>query len=293
VLEILHHSGCDSCWYIGDFSSARTFWTLPIEWWIYVTFGIIFFSIKDRYWTRLRLIVLGLASLYPLYHFIARFSGNLTGVWMMGLGASALYYWVETAQIDKSSDRPWILRIALFLMVLAVPMGLARLAFAQFNAYDMAFTTLLAIMVFAPLFVLKLHPVRLSKILRLTAHHLASYSYTLYLIHTTLMIAVVTLHREWITDTTDLILLLIAINLISFCFAHVFELHYHDVARYLKALFRSEEAVRRSKPRAQVVLPADALTAPDLKPSPIAAVALWDGSQESKSGSSFTRRTET
>jgi peptidoglycan/LPS O-acetylase OafA/YrhL len=230
--------------------------------------------------------------LYPLYHFIGRFAGSLTGVWMMGLGASALYYWVESAQIDKSSDRPWVLRIALVLMVLMVPMGLARLAFAQFNPYDMAFTTLFAVMVFAPLFALKMHPVRLPGIVRLTAHHLASYSYSLYLIHTTLMIAVVTLHREWITGTTDLILLLIAINLISFCFAHLFELHYHDVARYLKALLRSGGPVRRSEPRTRVVLPQNALAA-DIKPSPVAAVALWDGSPESQSRSGFTRQTET
>jgi peptidoglycan/LPS O-acetylase OafA/YrhL len=234
ILLILHHIGWRS-WSIEAFSSARTFWTLPIEWWIYVTFGVLFFSIKNRSWTVLRLIILALASLYPLYHFIARTGGSLTGVWMMGLGSSALYYWAENSQIDRAQDRPCILRTALILTLLMLPMALTRLVYANRDVYDMAFTVLLAVILFAPLFVLKLHPVRVPNLIRLSAHHLASYSYTLYLIHTTFMIAVLTLYPEWISGPVSLILMLAGINVAAICFAHVFELRYHVVAERLKA----------------------------------------------------------
>src|SRR5215472_9602622 len=83
VLMVLNHIGYGS-WFIETFSSAHPFWTLPIEWWIYVTFGLLFFSIRNRSWTMGRLILLALVSLHPLYHFIARYSGSLTGVWIMG-----------------------------------------------------------------------------------------------------------------------------------------------------------------------------------------------------------------
>ena len=236
ILQILHHIGCDNCWSIREFSSAHTFWTLPIEWWIYVTFGLLFFSIKNRSWTVLRWVILGLVSLYPIYHFIGRYGGSLTGVWMMGLGSSALYYWAESKQIDRSEDRRWILLTALTLTVLIIPMSLARLVYANRNVYDMAFTVILSVMIFAPLFVLKLHPIRVPNAIRLSAHHLASYSYSLYLIHTTLMIAVRTLHREWISGPVDLILMLVGINIAALCFAHLFELRYHVVAERLKRL---------------------------------------------------------
>ena len=120
---------------------------------------------------------------------------------------------------------------------LMIPMSLARLAYANLNVYDMAFTVLLAVMLFAPLFALKLHPVRVPNLIRLSAHHLASYSYTLYLIHTTFMIAVLTLHPEWIRGPVSLLFMLVGINVAALCFAHLFELRYHIVAERLKTFF--------------------------------------------------------
>ena len=248
LLLILHHIGVSS-WSIDAFSTGGTFWTLPIEWWIYVTFGLLFFSIKNRSWTIVRLIILPLVSLYPLYHFIARYGGSLTGVWMMGMASSALYYWAEGAQIDRSQERRRMLITAVILTFLMIPMGLARLAYANLNVYDMAFTVVLAVMLFAPLFVLNLHPIRVPNMVRLLAHHLASYSYSLYLIHTTLMIAVLTLHPEWISGPVNLILLLIVINVAALCFAHLFELRYPIVAERLKALFKRGRFYAKASPK--------------------------------------------
>lgn len=244
--EILKHMGCDSSWFFEKFSSSRTFWTLPIEWWIYVTFGLLFFSIKTRSWSVYRAIILSLASIYPLYYFIARFSGSLTGVWMMGLGSSALYYWAENAQIQRSQDRSWILRTALILTLLMIPMALARLIIVSWNVYDMAFTVLLAVIVFAPLFVLNLHPIRVPPVIRASAHHLASYSYSLYLIHSTFMIAILTLDREWMRGTVNFIFTLVGINVAAWGFAHLFELRYHIVAEHIKAFWNRRAVTERA-----------------------------------------------
>jgi peptidoglycan/LPS O-acetylase OafA/YrhL len=253
VLQTLYLAGCNSCWLFKDFSSAHTVWTLPIEWWIYVTFGLVFFSMKERSWTVLRLAILALVSLYPLYHFIARFSGNLTGVWMMGLGASALYYWMEISQVNKPENNRWILLTALILTVLTIPMGAARLVYSNFYVFDTTFTMLLAVLLCAPVFVLKLHPIRVPNIIRSLAHHTASYSYSLYLIHTTFMIAILTVHREWISQPIDLIVMLGVINVIAFCFAHLFELRYPMVAERLKALFQLRKIARQSEQEIQLV----------------------------------------
>ncbi|MFL6546678.1 MAG: hypothetical protein ACJ8LM_16070, partial [Candidatus Udaeobacter sp.] len=179
--------------------------------------------------------------------FIARFSCNLTGVWMMGLGVSALYYCMETSQINKPEDNRWILFTALMLTVLMIPMGAARLVYSNFYIFDTTFTMLLAVLLFAPVFALKLHPIRVPNIIRLLAHHMASYSYSLYLIHTTFMIAILTVHREWISQPTDFIVMLAIINVIAFCFAHLFELRYPMVAERLKVLFQSGKIVRQSE----------------------------------------------
>jgi peptidoglycan/LPS O-acetylase OafA/YrhL len=234
-------------WFIDNFSSGHAFWTLPIEWWIYVTFGLLFFMIKDRSWTAFRVIILAVAAISPLYHFIARFSGSLTGAWMIGLGSSALYYWGESARIEMSRDRRWMLPMALVLTLLVIPMGLARLAY--FGPYDMPFAVLLAVMLFAPLFILKFHPIRVPELLQVSAHHLASYSYSLYLIHGTLVIAIWTLHPEWVSGPFKFVLMLVGINVVAFCFAHSFELHYHKIADRLKALknypYAQRESLRR------------------------------------------------
>jgi peptidoglycan/LPS O-acetylase OafA/YrhL len=256
---VLQHVGWESNWFFERFSSARTFWTLPIEWWIYVAFGILFFSIRTRTWTINRFVVLGLVSVFPLYHFIARFGGCLTGVWMIGLGSSALYCWVEDARIDQSLDRLWILRATVILIFLAIPMGLIRLAYADANVYDATFTVLLAVIILAPLFILQLRPISVTRVIRASAHRMASYSYSLYLIHSTFMIAILTLHREWVSGTINFILMLVGINIAALCFAHVFELRYHLVAKHLKTLFNRRVSNREAPSKAASELTVDRL----------------------------------
>jgi peptidoglycan/LPS O-acetylase OafA/YrhL len=240
ILHVLHQLGCGSCWSIEAFSTGHTFWTLPIEWWIYVTFGVLFFSIRRRHWTVTRSVILAFVAMYPMYHFIGRYAGNLTLVWIMGFGANVLYHRIENVQFDSSQSSRWMLAVPLTLIGLAGPMGLARLTYTNFNVYDTTFTMLLAVIVFAPVFISKFHPINLRNPIRSAAHYLASYSYSLYLIHTTLLIAVLVLHREWAAGSGGLILILAGSNLVAFCFAHVFELRYYAVAKYLKALFNRE-----------------------------------------------------
>jgi peptidoglycan/LPS O-acetylase OafA/YrhL len=72
IFELQNHFG-NRGWFIGNFSSGHAFWTLPIEWWIYVTFGLLFFMIRNRSWTALGVIILAVAAISPLYHFIGRF----------------------------------------------------------------------------------------------------------------------------------------------------------------------------------------------------------------------------
>jgi hypothetical protein len=51
------------------------------------------------------------------------------------------------------------------------------------------------------------------------------------------MIAILTLNREWVSGTVNFIFMFFGINIAALCFAHVFELRYHIVAKHLKAFF--------------------------------------------------------
>jgi hypothetical protein len=67
------------------------------------------------------------------------------------------------------------------------------------------------------------------------------------------MIAILTVHREWISQPIDLIVMLGVINVIAFCFAHLFELRYPMVAERLKALFQLRKIARQSEQEIQLV----------------------------------------
>jgi peptidoglycan/LPS O-acetylase OafA/YrhL len=234
VLKSLKDIGIDY-WYIDNFSSGFAFWTLPIEWWIYLTFGILFFSIKDNIWSISRIIILVISAISPLYYCFSRFAGGLTQVWIMGFGFSLLYHYGENIDIYQSpGHRRTILPIILILMLLTIPMALARLEY--FAPYDLALDSVLALMICAPIFVLGFRPVTLPKPMARVTHYLAGYSYSLYLIHGTLMLAVRTAEPHWINGTASFVAMLLGVNILAGIFAQLFELRYHLVAKRLKAL---------------------------------------------------------
>src|SRR5207237_641103 len=71
VFQILRRLGLpDAPWMIAPFGSARPFWTISIEWWIYMLFGgVMFFCVRRRGRVAgLTVLALALVAIEPAYH---------------------------------------------------------------------------------------------------------------------------------------------------------------------------------------------------------------------------------
>ncbi|WP_252179579.1 acyltransferase [Endozoicomonas sp. 4G] len=153
-----------------SFGSARPFWTLAIEWWIYLFVGSLFFFFRDK---KTKYIFLALIfMIVPLYNFIGGRGNGLFLYWLLGVGVFLVW---SKGYVRSLSFNKKILAFVLFL-ILAVYRVLNTLV-----EYDKLFALFLSISIL--FFVEVASLLDLNKLILLISSKLANYSYTLYLIH--------------------------------------------------------------------------------------------------------------
>lgn len=94
VFQVLRRLGvADQPWFIRPFGSGRPFWTVAIEWWIYLFFGYVaFFTLRGRPLTVRSLLILGLLAVVPIYNAMGGVGDCLTLVWALGAGVALLWH---------------------------------------------------------------------------------------------------------------------------------------------------------------------------------------------------------
>lgn len=156
---------------ITSFGSGRPFWTLAIEWWIYLFVGAVFFFLAKK--RNMALIpALVIFSVVPLY--------NLVG----GRGNGLFLYWIFGSVIYVVWVSGWLgaisTRIKALLLLLTVLMASYRVMDTLVE-YDPVFAFLVAVAICISI---DLAPkLRLPKSFCVSSRFVAGYSYTLYLIH--------------------------------------------------------------------------------------------------------------
>jgi len=158
---------------ITSFGSARPFWTLAIEWWIYLFFGYLLLVIfKKGKLTILNILLLLFFSIVPLSNLISGRANGLTSYWIFG----AIIYFVLARNILKGTNQYFKV---LFIIILSF-LAMVR-AYVKMDAYDPIFAFLLAIVVWLIIDVFKgkIIPRKITKVIRFNG----SFSYTLYLVH--------------------------------------------------------------------------------------------------------------
>lgn len=160
-------------WAIESFGSARPFWTLAIEWWIYLWFGFLVFVLyKKKEFSFLLLLVLGLLSIVPFYNLIMGRGNGLTVYWLFG---AAVFVIDRQDLLQKFNFKVKILLIATLSII-----GILRAWFVM-EAYDPIFAFLLAVVLWLMIDVFRKH--EFNKRIEWLVRYNASYSYTLYLVH--------------------------------------------------------------------------------------------------------------
>ncbi len=226
--------------YIRPYNSAEPFWTVSIEFWIYVVFGLGFFGLAAR--ERLNRtvgIVLGAVALPVAAWNAAAGGGNgLTLVWLFG--AAAAYVWVTAGQ--RSGHK---LQLGSVVGLAAAVCLAGRGLKVGWNFQDLGMAACAAVLLVSGISAMEgLRP--LPRLLRQACAGLASYSYSLYLVHNTVFIVVLRLGGDRLGSATVPAAFALA-HLTAYALYLLFERHYRHVGRVLKASLAAPRARRAAR----------------------------------------------
>jgi len=164
---------------IPFYGSGFTLWSLGVEWWLYIGFGLLFFfrQIWFRIWFFPLLLIAGSSAIYN------SFSGTAPGIVFAWLFGSGIFFFLLRYQqkLTLSYRYPLLLAVGLAIMFTLRLLWLP----AQMNnkAYDPLLMVLLSLIVGSLLVWAGLFESRVSTRLKRIVRYAANYSYTLYLIH--------------------------------------------------------------------------------------------------------------
>ena len=225
-----------SVWGITSFGSGRVLWTLAVEWWLYLIFGWLVLAPRTGpgFWIGL-LILLPV----PLYNAIGGRGDGLTAMWVAGL-ACCLILRGELITFN-AAWRGWLLCCA--FAILAV----TRLYLTK-DAYDLLFAVLAGASLVTLIALLDFTQPKVPRPIGRVVKFAADYSFTLYLIHLSVMevsLALMSNVSPWVAFG----LTFLSANVAAALLALGTEMQHHQLRKYLKRILAHRGA--RAKEVAQ------------------------------------------
>lgn len=153
------------------FGSGRSFWSLPLWWWTYLSFGALVLA-KNRWLTVLFLAI-------PVYSLFFGRGQGLVLVWLMG---ALIYYGLSRNWFSRLSHNLFLI-LAFILMLLAVIRVNSTL-----REYEIIFELLLSGSIGFLLHYLQAIKIKIAGKLTTVIRFFANYSLTLYLTHLTISV---------------------------------------------------------------------------------------------------------
>jgi peptidoglycan/LPS O-acetylase OafA/YrhL len=163
---------------ITSFGSARPLWVVAIMWWIYLLFGwIVLGKVHREKHPVIYCFILAFLLIVPSYNVTNGRGNGLSMMWFMGL----LIYIMLSRFWVNLSNRYLCILAGVFLFA-----GLHRLYLTR-DAYDVLYVGLLALALYFALCFLQRREIAIPKFVSSIIVFNAGFSYTLYLVHYTLL----------------------------------------------------------------------------------------------------------
>ena len=255
VFQGLEFAGIDFPWRIRSYNSAEPFWTVAIEMWIYVSMGLFFFCMlkREKIDRTIGLVLAAIAMPVLIWNAAAGGGKSLSLIWLLGAVAGYLFHlW----RANGYANLVTVSTVVASFGVLALVGRAGKIGFAP---YDFQTATLLAMIMFGVLGLL-MRVQRASTALSGSVKFLASYSYSLYLIHNTVLIIVlenVKTQSAW----THVAIAVAGAHCCAYLLYITFERHYRIVGRWLRPKFERFMAPRAAALSHAADLVADASSA--------------------------------
>ena len=213
--------------YIRPYNTAEPFWSIPIEFWIYVFFGTGFFGLfmRERLGVLLP-VTLGVLSLPVVVWNAAAGGGNgLSLVWLVG--AVAAYLW--SAAWERSARK---LQTGLWVVGFGLLCFLGRGLKTGWDFQETGMVLCETMVFLGGLSVMEGLP-PLPVLIRAPCLFFASYSFSLYLVHNTVVI-IAQRYLVEVIGRAALPAALVAAHVCAFVSYLLFERHYRQVGAWLK-----------------------------------------------------------
>jgi len=214
--------------FLTSFASGRPLWTLAIEWWLYMAFGLIFFYYIKQF--SIKCIPLLLIFLVvPLYNSFYGRGDSLTIFWMGGVIMTIMIF-KHNIVASKSLSLSFMLILPLLIIL--------RL-YIKHKAYDLVYATLIIFFIYFYLSFSSTINYKSEKLKRIV-HFFASYAFTLYLIHYSILDFI-----HFFLDKNNaiklLVIYIIISNLLAFTLAYFTEMKYKKVRRFMIKIIMKKE----------------------------------------------------
>jgi peptidoglycan/LPS O-acetylase OafA/YrhL len=204
--------------------SGRPLWTLAIEWWMYMAFGFLVLKFMNKFsWRYLPLFLFCL--IVPIYHIIGR-GNSLTLFWIFGVIIT-----ISIPYFNKLINNNIYLLCSLFIFLFFIRLYVTK------DSYDVACAILLSLIISLMLIYLSRIEVLNSYVPVKSIKFAVKYSFTLYLIHYTILCFLGNLLSKYnISDVWKIIIGMVVCNIIAKLWAIYFEEKYKEITCFLKKL---------------------------------------------------------
>ncbi len=225
---------------LSTFGSARPFWTVASEWWLYLFFGWLLFKYRDiSRRSGYFILILLFFGVVPLFNMSAGTGAGLSLIWFLSSGFACFYYKYGNDLIAwraRVSVGPQLKLAAGCLAGLLLALLALRIFWVSFvesgykwgdiNFYDFNFCVLLMLAFFGCFLWLGTRAGgRRNRIVKF----FAAYSYALYLVHYTLFNFILSLGLFGAPGPASFMVSVVAGNLLGIFFWWAFDRHYRRI----------------------------------------------------------------
>jgi peptidoglycan/LPS O-acetylase OafA/YrhL len=203
------------------YGSALQFWTLPIEWFMYMLFGFFFYRLyRKKMIHRIPLIGIALfCAIVPFANFVFGRGNGLSFTWLVGVLIYYAYTHLKERPIAKSTVL-WVTIVAFFAGILRI---IAVKRTTDFD-YDPIYTLGMSLAILGGLLLTarsKKEHLAISKPVKL----IAGYSYSLYVTHYSVLILMNALLQKIMNPLLVSVIEFVVCNLVAYAFSLIFEKH--------------------------------------------------------------------
>lgn len=230
AFQLARRAGLDTPWFVHPYALAEPYWTIPIELFLYVAFGIVHFVLVKRTvkLTGVVALALAIAGLPVIYHASTGWGECLSLVWLLGALGSRWFH-----HLAEGERQPSMRAVAMMMSAAGVLLGL-RLLSRGGNFYDLQKALFLGLILLGGLVLAGRVRVLESGLVRAPAAYFAKTSYALYLTHNAI-VGWTVMHYGQALRVTQLAALFFACQLCAFLFWWMFDRHHKRAAAWIKA----------------------------------------------------------